>query len=61
MNVPASDTDSGPRVIDHLVELRARLLRAMAGLLLALLALLPFANRLYAWLAGCAAAGQAAS
>ncbi|SJZ61535.1 twin-arginine translocase subunit TatC [Novilysobacter spongiicola] len=51
MNLPNPDTDTGTRVIDHLVELRARLLRATAGLLLALLALLPFANRLYAWLA----------
>jgi len=38
-------------LIGHLVELRMRLLRAIAGLLLVFLALLPFAQRLYAWLA----------
>jgi len=50
--VPA-DADNGgsATLLDHLVELRARLLRAVAGLLLLFVALLPFANRLYAWLA----------
>ena len=43
--------DAGGRLLDHLIELRARLLRAVAGLLLVFVALLPFANRLYAWLA----------
>ena len=42
---------AGPTVFDHLLELRSRLLRAVAGLLLVFVALLPFANRLYAWLA----------
>ena len=42
---------SGPTLFDHLVELRARLLRGVAGLVLLFVALLPFANRLYAWLA----------
>ena len=41
----------GPTLLDHLVELRARLLRGVAGLLLLFVALLPFANRLYGWLA----------
>jgi sec-independent protein translocase protein TatC len=45
------DTASEPRLIDHLLELRGRLLRAVAGLVLATLALLPFGNDLYAWLA----------
>ena len=52
--MPATSTmaaDAEPRLIDHLVELRARLLRGIAGLLLVFVALLPFANRLYAWLA----------
>ncbi|MDQ2702019.1 MAG: twin-arginine translocase subunit TatC [Pseudomonadota bacterium] len=40
-----------PTVFDHLVELRSRLLRAVAGLLLVFVALLPFANRLYGILA----------
>lgn len=38
-------------LIDHLVELRSRLLRAVAGFAVALAATLPFANRLYGWLA----------
>ena len=42
---------AGPTVFDHLLELRSRLLRAVAGVLLVFVALLPFANRLYAWLA----------
>ena len=47
------DAESAPetRLIDHLIELRARLLRAVVGLLIVFVALLPFANRLYAWLA----------
>jgi sec-independent protein translocase protein TatC len=46
-----ADNGGGATLLDHLVELRARLLRAVAGLLLLFVALLPFANRLYAWLA----------
>ena len=38
-------------LIGHLLELRARLLRAVTALLLVFFALLPFANRLYSWLA----------
>ncbi len=34
-------------LIDHLIELRTRLLRALVGLGIALVAVLPFANRLY--------------
>jgi sec-independent protein translocase protein TatC len=45
------DGEVGSRLVGHLIELRSRLLRASGGLLLLLLALLPFANRLYAWLA----------
>jgi sec-independent protein translocase protein TatC len=51
MTAPADDIDAGASLLEHLVELRARLLRAVAGLLLLFVALLPFANRLYAWLA----------
>ena len=35
----------------HLIELRARLIRALAGLLLVFVCLLPFANKLYGWFA----------
>jgi sec-independent protein translocase protein TatC len=41
----------GQGLFSHLLELRSRLLRAVAALLLAFAALVPFANRLYAWLA----------
>jgi sec-independent protein translocase protein TatC len=37
--------------LSHLVELRARLLRAMLAVLVVFLALLPFARTLYGWLA----------
>ena len=50
-NDAADDGEIGSRLIGHLIELRSRLLRAIGGLLLLLLALLPFANKLYAWLA----------
>ena len=43
--------DSERPLVAHLLELRSRLLRGAAGLLLALLCLLPFANTLYALLA----------
>ena len=47
------DADDAPssRLVDHLIELRARLLRAVVGLLLVFVVLLPFANKLYGWLA----------
>lgn len=50
---PPADADhvADSNLLDHLIELRMRLLRAVAGLLLLFVALLPFANRLYAWLA----------
>jgi sec-independent protein translocase protein TatC len=37
--------------ISHLIELRERLLKAVVAVAIVLLCLLPFANRLYAWLA----------
>ncbi len=48
---PSADADASGRLLDHLIELRTRLLRAVAGLVLVFVALLPFANRLYALLA----------
>ncbi len=38
-------------LISHLLELRSRLVKAVVGILVATVALLPFANNLYAWLA----------
>ena len=46
-----ADTAPSSRLLDHLIELRTRLLRAVAGLVLVFVGLLPFANRLYALLA----------
>ncbi|MFZ1392341.1 MAG: twin-arginine translocase subunit TatC [Dokdonella sp.] len=37
--------------LSHLIELRSRLLKAVAAVLVVLVALIPLANRLYAWLA----------
>jgi sec-independent protein translocase protein TatC len=45
---PPSDT---PRLLDHLLELRARLLRAAVGVIVAFVALMPFAAKLYTLLA----------
>lgn len=50
MSVGPED-DREQTLVEHLVELRARLLRALLGVLLLLVVLLPFANRLYAVLA----------
>ena len=49
----ANDAESAAEatLVEHLVELRTRLLRAVAGLMVVFLALLPFANTLYGWLA----------
>jgi len=51
MPIPGADDEPGGRLLDHLIELRSRLLRAVAGLLVVFVALLPFANRLYSILA----------
>lgn len=47
---PVDDTAT-PRLLDHLIELRSRLLRGVAGLVAVLLVMLPFGNKLYAALA----------
>lgn len=50
--LPAPDGDDREQpLIEHLVELRGRLLRAVIAVLLVFLVLLPFANRLYNLLA----------
>jgi sec-independent protein translocase protein TatC len=38
-------------LVSHLIELRSRLLRAIVAVLIAFVALLPFAQKLYTWLA----------
>ncbi len=47
----ADGTDREQPLIEHLVELRSRLLRVVVALLLVVIGLLPFANRLYNLLA----------
>lgn len=46
---PERDDHEG--LFSHLIELRARLIKALLALAVVLAALVPFANRLYAWLA----------
>jgi sec-independent protein translocase protein TatC len=43
--------DAEQSFLSHLVELRTRLLRAVAAVMLVLVALIPLANKLYGWLA----------
>jgi sec-independent protein translocase protein TatC len=43
--------DKEQSFLSHLIELRSRLLRAVVAVLLILVALIPLANKLYAWLA----------
>jgi sec-independent protein translocase protein TatC len=51
MNRADSDDDGEQSFLSHLVELRSRLLKAVAAVMLLLVVLIPFANRLYGWLA----------
>ncbi len=46
-----SEPDSEGSLIEHLVELRSRLVRALAGVGIVLVCLLPFTSTLYTWLA----------
>ena len=49
---PADPAESGEQsFLSHLIELRERLLKAVAAVLVILLALVPIANKLYGWLA----------
>ena len=51
---PAAGAEAVPQemsLVEHLIELRTRLLRGVVGLLLAFLGLFPFAQELYTWLA----------
>ena len=43
----ADEAQATSRLIDHLIELRSRLLRAVAGLMVVFLGLMPFASDLY--------------
>lgn len=50
-----SDTDSGfdleQGIFSHLIELRARLVKAIVGVVIVFIGLIPVANHVYAWLA----------
>ena len=46
---PGFDLEQG--IFSHLLELRSRLIKAIACVIVVLACLVPFANRLYAWLA----------
>ncbi|MGY0800098.1 twin-arginine translocase subunit TatC [Lysobacter sp. A286] len=48
---PDAESGNDPRLLDHLIELRSRLLRAVVGLVVVLVVMLPFGNDLYALLA----------
>lgn len=47
----ASEEDNGQPLVEHLIELRRRLIWAAAGVLLCFLALVPFAQQIYAFVA----------
>lgn len=53
MNAPDPIPDDAPEqtFLEHLAELRNRLLRAVGVVLIAFVALIPFSQRLYGWLA----------
>ena len=51
MATPEAEMDLQQGLFSHLLELRSRLIKAILALAVVLAALVPFANRLYAWLA----------
>lgn len=51
MAAPEPESDLQEGLFSHLLELRTRLIKAILALAVVLAALVPFANRLYAWLA----------
>jgi sec-independent protein translocase protein TatC len=51
MAAPESDMDLEQGLFSHLIELRSRLIKAIVAVLVVLVALVPFANHLYALLA----------
>jgi sec-independent protein translocase protein TatC len=51
MATPEPEVDLHQGLFSHLLELRSRLIKAILALVVVLVVLVPFANRLYSWLA----------
>ncbi len=51
MSTSEPEGESEPTFLSHLIELRERLLKAVATILIVFAALMPFANKIYTWLA----------
>ena len=51
MNAETPEPEAETGLLNHLIELRTRVMRGIAGLGVVLLVLLPFANRIYGWFA----------
>jgi len=51
MSTSETEGESEPTFLSHLIELRERLLKAVATILIVFAALMPFANKIYSWLA----------
>ena len=51
MNRATPEPGAESSLLGHLIELRSRLMRGLAGVFVALLALLPFTSKLYTWIA----------
>ncbi|MET0809194.1 MAG: twin-arginine translocase subunit TatC [Pseudoxanthomonas sp.] len=51
MNRATPESEAESSLLSHLIELRSRLMRGLAGVFVVLLALLPFTSRLYNWIA----------
>ena len=51
MNRATPEPETESSLLGHLIELRSRLMRGLAGVFVVLLALLPFTSRLYNWIA----------
>lgn len=51
MNHETPESEAESSLLGHLVELRSRLVRGLAGVFVVLLALLPFTSRIYNWIA----------
>ncbi len=51
MSTSEPEGESEPTFLSHLIELRERLLKAVATIMVVFAALMPFANKIYTWLA----------